>query len=130
VSIAVARSAPRTVFVALHEPFENAASRIGTFRRIQQTEDAVAVAVIGRGAGVNDRLMVRVGDRAGEPITLAGGGESFTFVGHACLRVGDRKVEARGDLRAIKLHVTGRPALVVNGQPTPSRVSGGLLVLP
>ena len=130
VSIAIARQAPRSMFVALHEPFENAAPRIDAFRRIQQIGDAVAVAVVGPKAGVNDRLMVRVGDDADRPITLAGGGESFTFVGHAWLRIDGKTVEARGGLRAMKLKVAGRPVLLVNGKPIPSRAEGGVLLLP
>ena len=129
VSIAIAREAPRTIFAALHEPFENGTSRIERFSRIAQTDDAVAVAVVGPAVGVNDRAMVRVGDKSDQPLTLAGQGESFTFVGHAMLRIGAEKVEAVGDLRAMKLKVAGRPKLVVRGRDRPARVDGGYMIL-
>lgn len=130
VSVAIARRASQSVFVALHEPLEQATSRIEVFRRIQETDDAVAVAVAGSEAGVDDRLMVRLGEDALEPTTLAGDGESFTFSGHAWLRVGRERVEARGDLRALKLRVSAGPKLFLNGKPTPARVVEGFLLLP
>jgi len=130
VSVAIARKGPRTTFVALHEPFENAASRIETFRRIQQTDDAVAVAVVGPAAGVNDRILLQVGDNADKPATLAGGGERFTFTGHAWLRIGRDQVEARGGLQALRLRIKGTPSLVLDGKPAKAHVTDGLLIYP
>lgn len=134
VSVAVGRRAPETLFVALHEPIEDARSRIDTFQRIAGTSDAAAVAVTGSAAGVNDRVLVRVGERATEPITLAGegpgGSETFTFAGHAWLRAGADRVDVRGDLRAMRLRVTGRPELRRAGRPVPARFEDGCLVWP
>ena len=42
VSVAVARKAANTTFVALHEPFENGEPHIGTFERVAQSDHGVA----------------------------------------------------------------------------------------
>ena len=120
--------APSATFAALHEPFEGE-PKVASFDRIGEAPDAVAVRVRGKdGAGIDDRLMVRFGDRAGEPVTLSGDGESFTFAGHAFVRVTAEKVTVRGDLGAMMLRVgDGRPELVVNGSPAEGRLAGGLL---
>ncbi|MFP4105987.1 MAG: hypothetical protein ACLFVU_07845 [Phycisphaerae bacterium] len=127
VSLAVHRRAPKTIFVALHEPFENATSRIDGFRRIAQTDDATAVTVTGSKAGVNDRLMVRIGDNADKAITLSGDGESFTFTGHAFVRIGEKGVAVRGNLSEMKLKVTGSPKLTVNGRDVKATISDGVM---
>ncbi len=127
VSIVVAREAPRTIFAALHEPIEGGRSGIERFERIAQVRDAVAARIVGREAGVNDRVMVRIGDSSGEPLTLEGGGERFTFAGHAFVRIGPDRVEARGDLRELRVKVEGRPQLVVNGRDRPARIADGFL---
>jgi hypothetical protein len=57
------------------------------------------------GSGINDRLMVRVGEQSDRPETLAADGESFTFVGHAFVRFGGDAVTVRGDLRDMTLRV-------------------------
>jgi hypothetical protein len=124
VSLAVARRAPATLFVALHEPFQHAAPRIAEFRRIQQTPHAVAAAVVGQ--GLDDRVMLRA-DGGEQPLTLSGDGESFTFADYALVRIRAEKVEVAGDLRAMTLKVAGRPELTVNGQSQPAAVSAGLM---
>ena len=119
---------PSATFAALHEPFEGR-PQIESFERIAQTDDALAVRVIGRtGSGINDRLMVRVGDQAGHGVTLSEGGESFTFASHAFVRISGETVTVRGDLREVTLRVgNGRPKLVVGGAPAEARVADGLL---
>jgi hypothetical protein len=98
-TIVAQRTAAQTVFVALHEPFEQDLRKVVGFRAIQQNERGVAVAVVGQpGSGIDDRLMVRLGDAPEEPITLAGDGESFTFADRAVVRIGTEKVEVSGDL--------------------------------
>ena len=127
-SIVAARRCPRTAFVALHEPFKAASPRITEFRCIEQKEDSLAVAVMGRpGSGVDDRVILRYGDDVEKPITLAGDGESFTFADHAHVRIGKDAVEVWGDLRAMKVRVKGRPRLVVNGKERNATVASGLL---
>jgi hypothetical protein len=127
-TLMVSRRAPATVFVALHEPFTNAAPRVANFRRIQQNEQGVAVAVAGPpGSGLDDRLLFRFWDGYNQPLTLAGGGESFTFADRAFIRVSKDTVEVSGDLRAMKLKVAGRPRLVLNGKIVRARIADGLL---
>lgn len=128
VTIVAARRAPATAFVVLHEPFKGGTPRIAELRRIQQTQQGVAVAVEGKaGSGINDRVLLRWGDDADKPLTLSGQGESFTFADRAYVRVGKDRVEASGDLRAMKVRVAGTPQLILNGKKRPASVSGGVL---
>lgn len=145
-TLVATRWANDACFVALHEPFENA-SRIATFQRIAQTPHALAVAITGPpgtpapgipapgttgttapGGGINDRLMLRLGDHAEEPVTLAGQGESFTFADYAFVRIDGGTVTVRGNLTAMTLRVGAGPVkLLLNGQETPASVANGLL---
>lgn len=127
VSIIARRRCEETTFAAIHEPFERRRRKVEAFRRIQQTPDAIGVAVTGRAAGIEDRILLRLGEQAGEPITLAGGGESFTFTGYAFVRVAEDAVRASGDLRAMKVRVIGTPRLRVNGKRQEALLKDGLL---
>jgi hypothetical protein len=130
VAIVAERRAARTMFVALHEPFEKMAWKIGQFRRIQQTDDAVAVAVRGAApSSVDDRVMVRMGARANEPVTLSDGAEQFTFRSFAYVRVGAGQVTAAGDLTAMKVKAGSATKLVVNGKETKADVRDGWMTL-
>ena len=120
------RRAANTMFVALHEPFEKGEWRINDFRRIQQTGDAVAVAI--RGRGVNDRVMIRQGKDAGESVTLGDGKERFVFKGFAYARIGPDTVTVAGDLLEMDISVKGRPDLTVNGREAKAEVKNGKLV--
>ena len=127
VTIASSLWGPSATFAALHEPFEGEA-RVVSFERIAAADDAVAVRVTGeKGSGIDDRLMVRVGDRAQQPITLAGGGESFTFAGHAFVRDVGETVVVRGSLSAMVLQVAGSPRLVLNDKPARATIADGRL---
>ncbi len=128
VTVAASVVAPSATFAALHEPFEGR-PQIDSFERLAQTDDALAVRIIGRaGSGINDRLMVRVGDQADQPLTLSEDGERFTFAGHAFVRFDGETVTVRGDLRQLTLRVGhARPKLIVNGRPAEADVSNGLL---
>jgi hypothetical protein len=125
VSIIAERKAENTMFVAVHEPFEQGQWKIRQVRRIQQTPHAVAVAIAGD--SVNDRILLAMGDEAGQPSTLAGDGESFTFAGQAFVRIGPDQVQVVGDLRAMQLKVNGQPGLVVNGQKQSVKVANGVM---
>lgn len=129
VSVAIARKSPETVFVALHEPFQSGTSKIGTFRRIEQTEQGVVAAVQGQhGSVVNDRICLSFWNHCGEPLTLEGDGERFTFTDHVYLRISDETVEARGTLEGMRLKVSGQPELVLNGRQQPVRIENGYMV--
>ena len=130
VSVAVERHKPATTFVALHEPFEKGQPRIAEFRRVAQTAEGVAVAVVGAGgSGIDDRVMVRMAGDANTPVTLGErGGENFTFRTFAYVRVGKDTVVCQGDLTAMRVRAAGAPRLVLNGRPAPARVDGGVLV--
>jgi hypothetical protein len=128
ITIVSERKAKGTVFAALHEPFQGGAERINEFRRIQQNDDAIAVAVGGEdGVGIDDRLMLGLGNGYKKAITLGDGRESFTFSDWAYVRIGEDKVEVCGDLRAMKVAVEGTPKLVINGKEEDASVSGGYL---
>ena len=129
VTLLVERRMPATVFVALHEPFKNGRPRIESFRRIQQTNEGLAVAVQGGpGSAINDRLLLRFWDGYDQPLTLEGDGERFTFADHVYVRVGAERIDASGDLRAMRLKVAGRPRLVLNGQEERVAIAGGHMV--
>ena len=86
------------------------------------------MAVVGRpGSGIDDRVMLRYGDDADQPITLGGEGESFTFVDHAYVRIGKDRVEVSGHPQAMKVRVGGQPRLVVNAAERNCTVADGLL---
>lgn len=127
VTIAVSRTAPAVTFAALHEPFEGGQAPATGFRRIQETERGLAVAIVGK--GINDRAMVMHWPHSGGETTLSGGGESFTFDTYAFIRIGAGKVEAEGTLHAMEVRVEGRPTLFLNGKPAPSALEGGRLIL-
>jgi hypothetical protein len=126
VSLAVARRAAGTTFVALHEPFEGGRPKPYAMAAIAREDEAVAVSVTGPGP-VNDRLLLALGEGAARVRTLADGGEGFTFADHAFVRIGKDKVEAVGDLRGMKVRVEGTPRLVLNGRDAAARVSGGYM---
>jgi hypothetical protein len=116
--------------VALHEPFTGGlkGTRVEGFRRVAQNEQGVAVAVDGRkGSGINDRVLLRYGDEVEQPLTLEASGESFTFSDSGYVRVTAGAVVAEGRITAMKVRVSGRPKLVLNGVETPATVTGGLL---
>ena len=128
-TVTVERRAARTRFVALHEPFERASPRIGGARVLAATDDALALAVVGdAGTAVNDRVLLRLGDACGDPITLDGDGERFVFSGAAFVRIGPETVEAWGDLRGLKVRAPESARLVLNGRAAASARDAAFLV--
>lgn len=123
VTILASRRANDAVFVAIHEPFEGD-PRIQRVKRIAQTPQALAVRLVGEpGSSIDDRLLLRIGDGADQPVTLEGGGERFTFADFAFIRAGSDEVIARGGLRAMSLKVgTDETKLAVNGKTVVPRV--------
>jgi hypothetical protein len=96
VVIAANRKAPRTTFIAVHEPFEGT-PRIRAIRLVARQEDCFVLAV--EAENFTDYLMLRLGDRAIEPVTMGDGGERFTFTDHGYARVSAGKPEVEGDVR-------------------------------
>ncbi len=128
VTIVAERKAKGTTFVALHEPFEGGKSNIYEFRTIQQTEDGVAVEVVGKyDTGIDDRLMIRLGDNPEKPVTLADERESFTFGDRAYVRISRNKVEVEGDMRVLRIPAKGKPKLLVNGKRQQASLMRGYL---
>jgi hypothetical protein len=124
------RTAPSTVFVALHEPFRGGPDgyRVARFERLAQNDQGVGVAIVGKnGSSMDDRILLRYGDDHDKPLTLAGKGESFTFSDCVYVRIEKDKVTADGPLAAMKLHVAGLPKLVLNGKDAPAAIAGGFL---
>jgi hypothetical protein len=81
-----------------------------------------------RGSGIDDRLMLRIGDAHDEPVTLEGEGERFVFADFAFVRIAGDTVTARGGLRALTLRVGGKtPKLSVNGRTASPRLAGGMM---
>ena len=87
---------------------------------VAEADGALAVAVVGRpGTAINDRLLLRFGDKALETVTLSVGNlETYTFANYAYLRIARDTVCVRGDLKAMKLALRRRPKLLlINGKP-------------
>lgn len=124
-TVIVQRRVPTTVFAALHEPYRATPSGL-TFSRVAESADGMAVRV--GGPKTDDRVLLAYSDAAARPLILAGGDESFTFVGQAFIRASDGEVRVSGDLRAMRLTVTGRPVLIVNGARKDASVVDGRLV--
>ena len=125
VTIAAARRARATAFVALHEPFSGH-WRLERFERIAQTPEAVGVRIAG--AGVDDRICVRL-DGKDERAVLAGGGEAFAFRSYAFVRSAGERVDVAGDLQGMRLAVGDRPRkLFVNDKPAQAGRDGAYLV--
>jgi len=128
VTIVAERKAKDTTFVALHEPFEGGKSNIYEFRTIKQTDEGVAVSITGKyDTGIDDRLMIRLGDNPEKPVTLADGRESFTFADRAYVRISRDKVEVDGDMKALRIPVKGKPKLLVNGKSQEASFMRGYL---
>ncbi len=128
-TLLVQRRKPATLFATLHEPIVKAQSRIAVFRRIAENSQGIGMAVQGPdGSAVNDRILFRFWESYDQPLTLAGEGESFTFADRAFLRIGKEKVEVSGDLRSMRLKVSGKSALWINERQVPCRWEDGYLV--
>jgi hypothetical protein len=130
-TIAATRRTTATVFTALHEPFCGGKPRVVEVRPLTRRNDTLAVAVTGdKNSEIDDRLMLRFGDDAEQPVTVEHNGESVTFAGHAYLRVGDNTVAATGGLQKVKVRVPSgsRPRLTVNGKPMPATLIDGFLM--
>jgi hypothetical protein len=131
-TLIVRRKTEDTTFVALHEPFEGGPAKAPTtrFQRIaQDPAKGLAVRVTGDGP-VNDRVLMQLGDDLSQPVTLAGGGESFTFQDYGFIRVSKASVQVWGNVSAMTLKVDGSPKLLVNGQAVPATVQDGVLSYP
>jgi hypothetical protein len=129
-SILATRTAPDTVFAALHEPLSGGSRshRIERFDCIQQTEAGIGIRIVGKqGSGIDDRVLLRYGDGAESPLELADGRETYSFVDHCWLRMGTETVNVVGGLRRLSLPVRGNPRLIVNGREHPARIEGGVL---
>lgn len=126
ISIAVARQATNTTFVALHVPFEKNAPRVREFTRLQQTSTAVAARIVGD--NFTDRVLLGYGESAGKEQTLTGNGESFTFTDFGFVRVGKDNVEVAGNIRSLRVAVTGTPRLIINGIDHPTKPTNGMLI--
>ncbi len=127
-TLLVRRQTADTVFAAVHEPFEKNSPRLQSVRRIAQSGQGIAVALAGQAAsGINDRVLYAFWDSRTEPVTLEGDGERFTFTNQAFIRIRGDQVEVVGDVRSMRLKVTGAPKLILNGKPAKAAVVGDIL---
>jgi len=65
---------------------------------------------------VNDRLLLRIGEKATEPTTVTDGGDSFTFTGHGYIRIGSKHVIVEGGVTAFTLKAAADAKVTVNGK--------------
>jgi hypothetical protein len=134
VTIAAVRKKPTTTFVAVHEPLRGS-RRIASISRVAQDEGAFVIRVdvparedaAGQTVAFTDYLMLRFGEGAAAPVTMAGRGSRFTFSGHGCVRVTDGRVDVAGEVRELCVPVAGEADLFVDARPAASRVRDGHL---
>lgn len=126
--VAVHRQAAETAFAALHEPFDRV-PRVRSFRLIARTNDAILAAIEGDG-GINDRIALRWGSRADEPLTLADSTESVTFTGFAFISVKPDAVTAHGNVSAFRLAAEGPASVATDDGTRACRSTGGFLFYP
>jgi hypothetical protein len=122
------RTATNTVFAALHEPFTGGTEsrRVGAFTRLAQNERGLAAAVTGvDGSEINDRILLAYGDDIEQPLTLAGGDESFTFSDCVHVRIGRDRVTVTGPIQAMDIPVSGTPVLMLDGEKAGDAVVEG-----
>ncbi len=124
VKLVASRTKPGTLFAALHEPYNGPAAKApaAKFERIAQTSEALVT-----GIG-NDRILLAYGDGAGKEQKIEGNGESFTFTDFGFVRISPDKVEVTGNVRSLRIKVTGAPKLIINGTEHPNKPSSGMLV--
>jgi len=125
ITVLAQRSAAKTTFSALHEPFKTT-GKVSTFTKLGETADALLVKVTG--IDINDRAMVRFGDNAATETTVYSAGESYTFTDHAYLRISADKVEATGKITGMYLRVQGTPKLFINGIEQKATYDGDMLI--
>ena len=91
--------------------------------------DAIAIRVVGEsGSGIDDRILLRIGDQANQIVTLEGDGERFRFADFAFVRIRSDTVIAHGDLKALTLKMgERRPNFVLNGSEVPAQYADGAL---
>lgn len=131
VSLIARRKAKSATFIALHEPFEGGLGkhRVESFQRIAGDDHAFVAKVEGAdGSGIDDRVLLAVGDKAGRQTMLRGGGETYTFTGYAFVRIGEKKIVVEGDLAGIWIPVKGRPTLIINGKEVEATIGSGKLI--
>ena len=127
VSIIVQRSAPATVFAALHEPFEGGAGAIGGFTEIERGERWGAWHIGGRDDAVNDRVYLRFDDRR-DRATVEDDRTKIEFADWALVRIGDGKVEVFGDIRSVRIELDQDEVdYYQNGRLSPARIEDGVL---
>ena len=83
--------------------------------------------IVSKRTRLNDRAMVQFSGGRNKSVTLGDGRESFTFNGHAFVRIGGGKVRVTGGLKSMRLAVRGRPNLIVNGKPARANSKSGIL---
>jgi len=124
VKLIASRTKPATLFAALHEPYNGPAAKApaAQFERLAQTDDAI-IAAIG-----NDRILLAVADGAGKEQKIEANGESFTFTDFGFIRIGSDKVEVAGNVKSLRVKVTGSPKLTINGAERPNKPTDGMVV--
>jgi hypothetical protein len=117
------RQASATAFAAVHEPYQKH-STIRRVRRIQETEEAVGIAI--ESPTFSDRvLMAYTADR--NQALRSADGEAFAFRDHGYVRVNGDRITARGQLQGLRLR-TKLGKLTINGKEQAGRRDGDFLV--
>ncbi len=126
-SIIVQRTAPDTVFAALHEPFEGGAGEIAAFTELERSAKWGAWHIGGPDDAVNDRVYLRFDDRR-DTVEVEDDCTRITFTDWALVRIGDGKVEVFGDVRRVRIEVDEDDVdYYHNGRLSPATIEAGVL---
>ena len=114
-------------FAAVHEPYDTHPA-IRAIRRIQETEEAVGIAI--EGDAFCDRVLVAFQPDK-EHSLHSTDGEAFTFRDHAYVRIAGKQAMVCGTVTAFRIRAAGLEgtSVAVNGKEQPVRRDGEFLVL-
>src|SRR5262249_43303758 len=117
------RRTAATTFACVHEPYDTR-SRVRHTRRVQETDEAVGVAL--EGDTFSDRVLIAFYPEGEQ--TLGSAGESFTFRDHAHVRIADKGVTVRGLVTAFRLQAMNVEKVTLNGKEQAVHRDGNFIV--
>jgi hypothetical protein len=124
------RKAKDTTFLAVHDHLHKDTPNVRAFEKLAGNDKGVFVKITGQGEQqpIDDRIAIRLGDNADQPLTLAADGQSITFRDMVFVRIGKDSVRVVGKLDALKLKIPKGKELVVNGKDASAEYKDGMML--
>lgn len=119
------RRASAVTFSAVHEPYEQR-SRLRRIRAVQETEEAVGLAI--DGDGFSDRVLIAF-DAEREQVLRSPEGEVFVFRDYGYIRRAGGTLTVRGRLQAFRVRAPGVEKVVIDGEQRSPRREGEFLIV-